>query len=201
MRTYEQKAFSEGFREIAGVDEVGRGPLAGPVVAAAVIFPPAFNVSGIKDSKKLSSGQREKLFGRICEAAKAVGMGMVDQDEIDRINIGQAGLRAMKMAVYCLGPQVDFLLVDGIIRIPIPIPQQTIKKGDNLSFSIAAASIIAKVIRDKIMINYHKKYSVYNFARHKGYGTEEHRETIRKFGPSRIHRKTFRGVREYLSLS
>lgn len=187
-----------GYRKIAGVDEAGRGSLAGPVVAAAVIFPFNFQISGIKDSKKLSFRKRENFFGKIFEKAEAVGVGVVDQDEIDQINIGQAGLKAMQLAIFDLGYQVDWLLVDGIVPLPTFTPQKVIKGGDNLSHSIAAASIIAKVTRDRIMIDYHSKYPNYNFARHKGYGTKEHREAIRRYGPCKIHRKTFRGVREYL---
>jgi ribonuclease HII len=198
LQKYEQEALEMGYRKIAGVDEAGRGSLAGPVVAAAVIFPFNFQISGIKDSKKLSFRKRENFFGKIFEKAEAVGVGVVDQDEIDQINIGQAGLKAMQLAIFDLGYQVDWLLVDGIVPLPTFTPQKVIKGGDNLSHSIAAASIIAKVTRDRIMIDYHSKYPNYNFARHKGYGTKEHREAIRRYGPCKIHRKTFRGVREYL---
>ena len=201
MLKYEKEALANGYHQIAGVDEAGRGPLAGPVVAAAVFFPTISQIPGIKDSKKLSPHKRENLFGLIYAEAKAVGLGKVDQDEIDRINIGQASLKAMQLAVLSLKHRVDCLLIDGIYPLPMSIHQKVIKKGDNQSISIAAASIIAKVVRDKIMIDYHQKYPHYNFAKHKGYGTREHREAIKKFGPCQIHRKTFKGVREYLVLS
>ena len=198
MQRYEQEALHMGYRRIAGIDEAGRGPLAGPVVAAAVLFSFNVHISGIKDSKKLSPKQRQKLSGKIREEAIAIGVGVVDQDEIDRMNIARSSLKAMQLAVDDLDHQVDYLLVDGIISLPTTIPQKVIKKGDNLSISIAAASIIAKVARDEIMINYHRKYPHYNFLRHKGYGTREHLEAIKKYGPCEIHRKTFRRVKEYI---
>lgn len=194
----EREVYAKGYRFIAGVDEAGRGPLAGPVVAAAVILPEDHDIPGIADSKKLSAGKREALFSEIHEHAQAVGVGIVDQREIEKINILQASLKAMQSAVADLGFQVDYILVDGIHPIPTKIPQSTIKKGDTISPSIAAASIIAKVTRDRIMVKYHSIYPQYNFAKNKGYGTEEHMLAIKRFGCCEIHRRTFRGVKEYL---
>ena len=192
------KAQARGYRFIAGVDEAGRGPLAGPVVAAAVILPTDCNIQGIADSKQLSANKRESLFNDIYKHADSIGVGIVDQREIERINILQASLKAMQLAVADLGGQVDYLLVDGIQSIPTNVSQSTIKKGDTISPSIGAASIIAKVTRDRIMIKYHRIYPRYNFAKNKGYGTKEHMSAIKEFGWCDIHRRTFRGVKEYL---
>ena len=197
----ERGVYARGYRFVAGVDEAGRGPLAGPVVAAAVILPENHTIQGIADSKKLSAHRREILFSEIYRQAEAVGVGIVDQREIERINILQASLKAMQSAVAALNSQVDYILVDGIHSIPTQIPQSTIKKGDTISPSIAAASIIAKVTRDKIMVEYHSIYPQYNFVRNKGYGTEEHMQAIKRFGCCEIHRKTFRGVKEYLTVN
>ncbi len=194
----ERGIYAKGYRSIAGVDEAGRGPLAGPVVAAAVILSEDCIIPGIADSKKLSAGKREALFSKIHEDAQAVGIGIVDQREIEKINILQASLKAMVFAVVDLGVLVDYLLVDGIHNIPNQIPQSVIKKGDSLSPSISAASIIAKVTRDRIMVAYHRIYPEYNFAQNKGYGTKEHMLAIKRFGCREIHRKTFKGVKEYL---
>ena len=192
------EVYAKGYRFIAGVDEAGRGPLAGPVVAAAVILPTDYNIQGIADSKQLSANKRESLFNDIYKHAESIGVGIVDQREIERINILQASLKAMQLAVADLGGQVDYLLVDGIHSIPTSAPQSTIKKGDTISPSIGAASIIAKVTRDRIMIKYHGIYPQYNFAKNKGYGTKEHKSAIKEFGCCDIHRRTFRGVKEYL---
>ncbi|PIU84251.1 MAG: ribonuclease HII [Deltaproteobacteria bacterium CG_4_8_14_3_um_filter_43_13] len=197
----ERGVYARGYRFVAGVDEAGRGPLAGPVVAAAVILPENHTIQGIADSKKLSAHRREILFSEIYRQAEAVGVGIVDQREIERINILQASLKAMQSAVAALNSQVDYILVDGIHSIPTQIPQSAIKKGDTISPSIAAASIIAKVTRDRIMVEYHSIYPQYNFARNKGYGTEEHMQAIKRSGCCEIHRKTFRGVKEYLSVN
>ncbi|MFH2011211.1 MAG: ribonuclease HII [Pseudomonadota bacterium] len=194
----EREIYEKGYQFIAGVDEAGRGPLAGPVVAAAVILPENHNIQGIADSKKLSSHRREVLFSEIYKQAEAVGVGIVDQREIERINILQASLKAMQSAVAALNSPVDYILVDGIHSIPTQIHQSTIIKGDALSPSIAAASIIAKVTRDKIMVEYHSIYPQYNFARNKGYGTVEHMDAIKRSGCCEIHRRTFKGVKEYL---
>lgn len=183
---------------IAGIDEAGRGPLAGPVAAAAVILPEKHKISTLADSKKLSENQREKIYGEIKEVAIAVGVALVGCEEIDRINILQATKLAMTQAVDNLGDRPDFLLIDGNTPIETNISQETIIKGDSLCESIAAASIVAKVTRDRLMKELHKAYPQYLFSKHKGYGTKVHLEKIKKYGPSPIHRKTFKGVREYL---
>lgn len=195
---YETRAAENGYRLIAGVDEAGRGPLAGPVVAAAVILPEAFHHDRINDSKQLSPGLRERLYDEVYRHARSVGIGIVDAVEIDRINILQASLRAMALAVGNLLPLPDCLLVDGTFRLPLGLPQQAISQGDAASLSIAAASIVAKVTRDRLMNLYHLYYPDFGFDRHKGYPTRAHRTAIRAFGCSPIHRRTFRGVREHL---
>ena len=195
MDFFEGQCYRAGYGNIAGIDEAGRGPLAGPVVAAAVIFPRGWIDERITDSKRLTPRRREDLYNKILSNAQSVGIGVVDQCEIDRTNILQATLKAMEMAVVKLFPFPDYILVDGIHGIPIRIPQRLIKKGDTLSISIAAASIIAKVTRDRMMIEHHERYPQYNFAKHKGYGTREHLEAIRKFGYCELHRMTFRGVK------
>lgn len=188
----------QGFISIAGVDEAGRGPLAGPVVAAAVILPEGLLISGVDDSKKLSAAKRNSLFDIIMEQAVSVGVGISDNETIDRINILQATLRAMEAAVELLSPRPDCLLIDGISKTALQIHQKTIKKGDSLSLSIAAASIIAKVTRDRMMESYEIQYPGYGFAGHKGYGSASHLAAIAALGPTPIHRLTFRGVREYV---
>jgi ribonuclease HII len=198
MWTFENHARTRGFAAVAGVDEAGRGPLAGPVVSAAVILPKSLPVSGINDSKKLTARKREALYHEIHHHAVAVGVGIVDPDEIDRINILQASLAAMAMAVKNLHLQPDFLLIDGQFCIPMDLPQQAIIKGDSKSISVAAASIIAKVTRDAIMNDYAQQYPEFDFTANKGYPTKSHQEAIRKFGCCPIHRRTFKGVREYL---
>ncbi len=182
---------------MAGVDEAGRGPLAGPVVAAAVVLPPDLSLPGVNDSKKLTPHQREKAYVDIVGGALSVGIGIIDHDEIDRINILKASLKAMDRAVAQLTCPVDYILVDGIHPIPDKNSQLAVKDGDSLSLPIAAASIIAKVIRDRMMDIYHQHYPCYNFAANKGYGTREHREAIRQYGYCMLHRKTFRGVKEH----
>jgi ribonuclease HII len=196
MDYFEKRFLNSGFRFIAGLDEAGRGPLAGPVVAAAVILPfPEFQ-EHLSDSKKLPPEKRESLYDKILQAALSIGIGSVEAEEIDRIHIGKATQKAMAMAVGFLDRQPDLLLIDGILPVPLPLPQRTIVKGDNLSVSIAAASIVAKVTRDRIMMTHHERFPQYNFANHKGYGTREHREAIRRHGCCTVHRKTFRGVTE-----
>ncbi len=195
---FENSLKARGIAPVAGTDEAGRGPLAGPVVAAAVILPPGFDGAGVDDSKKLTPRRREKLYERIRQEALAVGIGMVEPGEIDRINILQAARRAMALAVEQLDPRPAFVLVDGNFDIPTPQPQQSIVKGDSRSISIAAASIIAKVHRDDIMRQYHRAYPQYGFHRHKGYPTRGHKEAIAVHGPCPIHRLTFRGVSEHL---
>ncbi|MGB5747790.1 MAG: ribonuclease HII [Desulfobacterales bacterium] len=195
---FEKEATQKGCKLIAGIDEAGRGPLAGPVVSAAVILPTSFHDPDITDSKKLSPKNRERLFNIIYDLAVAVGIGIVDAVEIDRINILQASLLAMAIAVENLDPQPDHLLIDGTFPIPCELSQQPIPKGDALSISIAAASIIAKVSRDRLMQNYHHYYPQFDFPKHKGYPTKAHKEAIRKSGFSPIHRRSFKGVKEYL---
>ncbi|KIE41319.1 ribonuclease HII [Geobacter anodireducens] len=195
---FENRAARRGYRAIAGVDEAGRGPLAGPVVAAAVILPRGAHLPGVDDSKKLTPARRDDLFALIQSTALAIGVGAADHQVIDRINILQATLAAMREAVERLAKPPDYLLVDGISPIPFPVAQQTIKKGDSASISIAAASIIAKVTRDRLMGEYDQVYPGYGFAEHKGYGCASHMAAIAALGPSPIHRTTFRGVREHL---
>lgn len=199
MLEFESLARRQGFLTIAGVDEAGRGPLAGPVVAAAVILPEGHRIAGVNDSKKLSAQQRNTLYDTIMNEAVSVGVGISDSETVDRINILQATLRAMESAVAGLMPQPDCLLIDGISKTALRIEQKTIKKGDSLSLSIAAASIIAKVIRDRMMEEYDGLYPGYGFAGHKGYGSASHMAAIASLGPTPIHRLTFRGVREHVS--
>ena len=198
MLEFEELAQRRGYRRVAGIDEAGRGALAGPVVAAAVILPPGLAIPGVNDSKKLTPARRDELFDVIIECALAVGIGYGDHLLIDRINILQATLEAMKEAVQQLSALPDFLLIDGISKVPLPIHQQTIKKGDSASLSIAAASIIAKVSRDRLMTDYDSSFPGYGFAAHKGYGCESHMAAIARLGPCVIHRKTFRGVKEHV---
>lgn len=195
---FEQQAWQKGFIRISGIDEVGRGPLAGPVVSAAVILPESCSLSGIGDSKTLSPKQRDRLYDRIYDQAISIGIGIVDAGEIDRINILQASLLSMRFAMNNLSPQPDYLLIDGKFPIRADIAQKAVIKGDSLSISIAAASIVAKVTRDRLMDEYHEYYPQFGFAFHKGYPTKTHKEAIRQFGICPIHRKTFRGVKEYV---
>ena len=192
MNVFESKAREGGYRAVAGVDEAGRGPLAGPVVAAAVILPPGYEHPGINDSKKLSSRQRDRLYAIIQHDAVSIGVGLSEAPLIDRVNILQATLLAMREAVLELFPPPDFLLIDGLNRIDLATPQEAIIRGDSQSISIAAASIIAKVSRDRLMEMYHRQFPQYNFLRNKGYGTKEHRAAIVKFGRCKIHRRSFR---------
>jgi ribonuclease HII len=194
VEPFEAEARARGFRVIAGLDEAGRGPLAGPVVAAAVVLPERGKLKGVNDSKKLSAGQREEMFSLLGEKALAMGVGIVDVQEIDRINILQASLKAMELAVEKLPQPPDFLLIDGIHSLHLPLPQQTIPKGDQRCLAIAAASIVAKVTRDRLMAAYHEQYPQYNFARHKGYGTKEHLQAIQKYGCCPLHRRSFRTI-------
>jgi ribonuclease HII len=198
MDYFEKMFYRRGYHRIAGVDEVGRGPLAGPVIAAAVILPEDGIGERLFDSKRISSKKREHLCKVILAQAQGVGIGIIGQEEIDRINILEATFKAMALAIANLPFPPDFVLIDGPQGIALPIPQKPIRKGDGLSNSIAAASIVAKVTRDRMMVECHQKYPQYNFARHKGYGTKEHRKAIERFGVCELHRKTFRGVKEYL---
>jgi len=194
----ETQARIKGYNIIAGIDEAGRGALAGPVMAAAVILPEGLRIPGVDDSKKLSPETRECLFDVIMNLAISVGIGSGDDQMVDRINILQATRYAMFEAVTALSPQPDFLLIDGISPIETNISQKTVKKGDSLSLSIAAASIIAKVSRDRLMRGYDLVYPGYGFAKHKGYGCLSHMEAIRLLLPTPVHRKTFAGVKEHL---
>lgn len=191
MSEYENQAMQQGFSRIAGMDEAGRGPLAGPVVAAAVILDPEKPVYGVDDSKKLSPKRRAALKMEIEEKALAIGVGIVDVETIDRINILEATRLAMKKAVAALDPVPDLLLIDAVKISDLTIPQEAIIKGDALSVSIAAASIIAKETRDEMLRAYDALYPEYGFASHKGYGTKQHMEAIRTLGPLPIHRRTF----------
>lgn len=195
---YEMEAGNNGYVRIAGIDEAGRGPIAGPVVSAAVIFPLSSPIEGVTDSKKLTPKRRNFLYDKIYEHAVSIGIGIVDPPEILRLNILYASLLSMKMSVQNLTPQPDFLLIDGIFQIPYDLPQKVIPKGDCLSISIAAASIVAKVTRDRLMGKYHSEYPEYGFDKHKGYPTKEHKEAVRRFGCCPIHRKSFKGVKETL---
>lgn len=194
---FESLARRQGARAVAGIDEAGRGPLAGPVVAAAVILPETFDLPGLTDSKQLSQKQRERLYPLIRAQAVAVGVGVGRAAEVDRVNILQATLASMVRAVDRLSLRPDFLLVDGITPVPLTVPQKTIKQGDARSLSIAAASIVAKVIRDRIMVSYDRLFPGYGFAGHKGYGSRQHREAISRLGPCPCHRRSFAGVREF----
>ncbi len=194
MEQFESLARGRGFLAPAGVDEAGRGPLAGPVVAAAVIFPPGYLHPGIRDSKKLSPAQRERLFPVIDREASACAIAFATHEEIDGINILRASLLAMRRAVEALPSPPDFLFVDGNQRIPCGISQETLIRGDGRCLSIAAASILAKVARDRMMGEFDRLYPGYGFSVHKGYPTRDHLAAIRRLGPSPIHRRTFRGV-------
>jgi len=195
---FESKAIEKGFSYIAGIDEAGRGPLAGPVVSAAVLLPTSFHDPDITDSKKLSPKKRSYLYEKLYDQAVSIGIGIVDNIEIERINILNASLLSMAISVKNLSPQPDYLLIDGKFRIPTDLPQEPIIRGDALSISIAAASIVAKVSRDMLMERYDQDYPQFGFSRHKGYPTKAHKEAIRTFGCCPIHRRTFRGVKEYL---
>ncbi len=195
---FETEFRAQGFKKIAGVDEAGRGPLAGPVVSAAVILPDDFDTPGVNDSKKLTPRKRDLLYDQILEGATAVGVGIVDNRQIDKINILRAALLSMAQAAGKLDPSPDFLLIDGTFTTPADTPQKAIPKGDSLSISIAAASIIAKVTRDRLMADYHTRYPEYGFDRHKGYPTKAHKEAIARCGITPIHRLTFKGVKEYV---
>ncbi|MBI5843555.1 MAG: ribonuclease HII [Deltaproteobacteria bacterium] len=192
----EREAWEAGHAMVAGVDEVGRGPLAGPVVAAAVILPRDFDPTGIGDSKAIKEAQREVQCERIQKCALAVGVGRAEHYEIDEINILQASLLAMRRAVENLGQGADYLIVDGRFRIPVDLPQLPLVHGDALCVSVAAASIVAKVFRDRLMAELDEIYPVYGFARHKGYPTKSHYAAIGLHGPSPVHRLSFRGVKD-----
>lgn len=188
---YEKEVAARGFCAVCGIDEAGRGPLAGPVYAAAVILPPDCVIEGLNDSKKLTEARREKLFDVIVEKAVAYGIGSADEKEIDSLNILQATYLAMRRAVEALPVPCDYAMVDGNRMPPLPVPGETIVKGDAKSASIAAASILAKVSRDRVMMQYHEQYPAYGFNAHKGYGTRTHYAALEAYGPCPIHRLTF----------
>lgn len=189
---FEKAAVNSGFSCICGVDEAGRGPLAGPVCAAAVILPEGAVIEGLDDSKKLTEKKREKLYDIIKTTAVAYSVAYGTLEEIETVNILEATYLAMNRAIEGLSVKPDFALIDGN-RVPrgIKIPCETIVKGDSKSMSVAAASVLAKVTRDRLMLEYDKKYPKYNFKKHKGYGTKEHTELIRQYGPCEIHRLSF----------
>lgn len=187
----EKDAASRGMQVIAGVDEAGRGPLAGPVCAAAVILPFGLEIPGLNDSKKLTDKKRRELYDVIVEKALAYGIALVDEKRIDEINILQATFEAMEQAMLQLRVRPDLVLVDGNRARTFPYPVETVVKGDSLSANIAAASILAKVTRDRLMEKMAEEYPGYGFEIHKGYGTKAHYAAIEKLGPSEIHRRTF----------
>lgn len=191
MCCFEKDAYKRGIRFVAGVDEAGRGPLAGPVVAAAVILPENMFIEGLNDSKKLTAKRREELFDVIKEKALSYGIGIVDEKCIDEINILNAARKAMGIAVNSLKPKPDLVLIDAERLVDVNINQLSIVRGDTLSVSIAAASIIAKVTRDRMICRLDKDYPQYGFAKHKGYGTKEHIDAIKKYGICPIHRISF----------
>ena len=191
MWEIEDKNYAEGFEVICGVDEAGRGPLAGPVCAAAVILPPHVRIPGLNDSKKLSDKRRRELFPVICEQALAYGIAFATEQEIDEINILQATFLAMERALAQLKIHPDLVLIDGNRQRDFGLPVKTVVKGDSLSANIAAASILAKVTRDNLMVEMAKQYPEYGFDIHKGYGTKAHYDALRQYGPCPIHRKTF----------
>ena len=197
MTSFERKYRSEGFEYIAGIDEAGRGPLAGPVVAGAVILPENFYLPGLNDSKKLTESKRDEYFEVIMSEALAVGVGLVSAAEIDKINILQASKKAMLTAVNQLGVTPDFLLIDAV-KLDTPYPFEALIKGDSRSISIAAASIIAKVTRDRLMKELNIEFPHYGFGANMGYGTPEHLRAIQEHGVTIHHRKTFAPVREYI---
>ena len=196
MLNFERVLWQSGVRHVAGVDEVGVGPLAGPVVAAAVVFAPGTMLAGIDDSKRLDATQRERAAAAIRGAALGIGVGIAEVEEIDRINIYRAGLAAMQRAIAALPMTPDHVLIDARTLPELGMPQNAFQKGDGINFSIAAASIIAKTHRDLLMVELDRQYPGYAFARHKGYGTAEHHEAVRRLGPCPIHRMSYPAIRE-----
>ncbi|ACX52508.1 Ribonuclease H [Ammonifex degensii KC4] len=197
MERWEEKFWEQGFRRVAGVDEAGRGPLAGPVVAAAVIFPPSLDLPLLKDSKLLSPKKRWELACRIVELAEDWAIGIGSVAEIDLLGIREATFRAMYRALCSLRLPPDMVLIDGNSSPPLPWPHLTIVKGDSRVASVAAASILAKVTRDRLMEDLHPLFPQYNFKRHKGYPTKEHKELLARYGPVSLHRRTFAPVRHF----
>lgn len=194
MLRYEKELYKAGYQAIAGIDEVGRGPLAGPVVAAAVILPPGCKIKGLNDSKKIPKKKHQEIYQAVLDKALAVGIGLIDNEIIDRVNIYEATKLAMKEALSVLSHKPDYLLIDAM-KLDVDIPQESIIKGDANSQSIAAASIVAKVTRDKLMADYDKEYPGYDFAQNAGYGTKSHLQGLERNGVTPIHRKTFEPVK------
>ena len=189
--TIENELHAKGYAVVCGVDEAGRGPLCGPVVAAACILPPDARIPGLDDSKKLSEKKREQLFPIIQQTAVAYGIGMASPEEIDRLNILNADMLAMRRAIEALSVPADIAVVDGNVARDLPIPAVTVVKGDAKSLSVSAASILAKVTRDRIMREYDEMYPQYGFLKNKGYGTAQHIAALREYGPTPIHRRSF----------
>lgn len=188
---YDESLRKKGFLRLAGIDEAGRGPLAGPVVAAAVILKEGLRITGLRDSKKVPEKEREYLFHEVHSSSEDIGIGIVGPEDIDRLNILRATRLAMQHAVEHLSSPPDILVIDAVSIPAVSIKQLSPVKGESISASVAAASIIAKCTRDKIMCEYHQQYPRYNFDKHKGYSTREHMEMIRLYGPCPIHRKSF----------
>lgn len=201
MFSYERQVWAMGYRLAAGLDEVGRGPLAGPVVAAAVILPGELFLPGLEETRRLSGKRRQELYEEIRSKALSIGIGMVHPDGIDEANVMMATYKAMVKAVNALTVSPDYLLIDSLHLPGVSQPQAPIAGGDGQSCSIAAASVVAKVTRDEYMLEMDKLYPQYGFASHKGYGTLEHREALEKYGPCPIHRRSYGTVREIISLS
>lgn len=197
MSMFEKEIWAQGFQAIAGVDEVGRGPLAGPVVSAAVILPKTYKVLGLNDSKLLSDKKRNQLYKEIQKYAVAIGIGMATVEEIDTLNIYQASRLAMKRAIGNLSKPCDYLCIDAM-ELDLNIPQKSIIKGDRKSVSIAAASIVAKQTRDQMMVEFSKVYPGYGFEKNMGYGTKEHLDGLNQFGVTPIHRRSFTPVKDLL---
>ena len=197
---FEKNLVESGYKYVAGVDEAGRGPLAGPVVAAAVILPEKFSSNQLNDSKKLSSSKREKIYNELMNVDSKVisAFAVIDEVVIDKINILRATHMAMAQASSNLSIEPSFVIIDGMPIKDYPFNNESIIKGDSKSLSIAAASVIAKVERDRIMLNYSKEYPEYKFEKHKGYGTKLHLDALKKFGPCKIHRKSFAPVKKFL---
>lgn len=198
MSRYERAQRQAGKRYIAGIDEVGRGPLAGPVVACAVVLPEELYLPGLDDSKKVPLAERERLYARIVQEAASIGIGTVDAARIDQINILEATKEAMKMAVAAISVPIDVCLIDAVKLPELPFEQVSIIGGDAASISIAAASIVAKVTRDRLMTEYALQYPQYGFEKNAGYGTKEHLLAIETYGPVSIHRRSFTGVKEWI---
>lgn len=194
MLRYEKELYKADYQAIAGIDEVGRGPLAGPVVAAAVILPPECKIKGLNDSKKIPKKKHQEIYQAVLDKALAVGVGLMNNEIIDQVNIYEATKLAMKEALSKLSLKPDYLLIDAM-KLDVDIPQESIIKGDANSLSIAAASIVAKVTRDKLMADYDKKFPGYDFAKNAGYGTRSHLQGLERSGVTPIHRKTFEPVK------